>query len=318
MLNTTLSTGIVIFCFNRPQAIKRMLVSLRECPEIDRLPIFFCIDGARNDDEAKLVAEVVSIAEAFEHSNKAIYQRPTNQGLRSSLVKGISDVLLLYESVIVLEDDLELSPLAIDYFLRALSRYQNAQQIVSVCGYALGEEIVSDKNAVHFLPMTHPWGWATWRNRWLEHVSLVDIAPQHRSKSFGISMNVFGLRDYQEMLKLAEAGIINSWWIYWQLFAIRRHYLSVFPSSTYIRNDHLRSGGTHSSRWNFLNLSMGAKELCQVGVEFPNEIIVDFDEIERIRQTREASVLRSTGFLGGMRRKIVRSVRNLKKTVSTR
>lgn len=293
--------GIAIFCFNRPDSLASLLKSLKSCSEFDALPLYIFVDAARNSEEKSLVGATYVVAESFSHSIKTVIKRDINLGLKKSLTLGIEEVLGRHDSLIVLEDDLLIGPFALDYFLRGLEKYRDLPQVVSICGYAVGELSDDSIDSSHFLPMTHPWGWATWRDRWQAHMSGTAVQPSMDSASFRASMNVFGLRNYRGMLRLADRGLASSWWIYWQLNAINRHGVSLFPMRSHISNEGLRNG-THSSRINFFVKALPRKELCQSPTHLPADIIIDFKAIDRICTSREARILRITGFLGHFKR----------------
>lgn len=296
-----LNTAIVIFCFNRPDALSQLLAGLGNCKETYMLPLYIFIDCERFIDEKILVQNTALVAQEFDHPNKKIIRRSSNFGLRLSLTNGISEVFKLHDSVIVLEDDLVIGLFALDYFLHSLIKYKYNQMVWSVCGYAIGDTHKESCDTAHFLPMTHPWGWATWKDRWLQHMSGLACLANLNSASFKLAFNAFGLRDYRTMLWLSERGFTSSWWIYWQLNSVNRHTVSIFPGECHVINDGLK-GGTHSSRWNLLVKTLPSKVLASTSSRLPDEVLVDFCTLDRIIASREAMVMRVIGFLGMLKR----------------
>ncbi len=298
-------TAIAIFCFDRPDSLSRLLNSLLSSQFLDELPLYIFIDSARSESETEKIQATHSIAEAFPHPMKTIVRREYNMGLKLSLTKGIDEVLLLHKAAIVLEDDLVLGRFALDYFLRALTECEEKQQVVSICGYAIGVLADAASNGAHFLPMTHPWGWATWRDRWQAYRARTADTTVKRSASFVKNMNVFGLRNYVNMLIMTERGFLDSWWIYWQANAIDRHTVSLFPKQSHVVNMGLHAG-THASGLNLLMKAMPKKILADSATNIPEEVLVDFNALDQIISSREARLLRVTGALGAIRRKVER------------
>lgn len=303
-----ISTAIVIFCFNRVDKLSQLLESLANCKEVVTLPLYFYIDSARFKDEESAVDATAAVAEAFQHPMKTIFRRETNLGLKVSLTEGISEMLVRHDAVIVLEDDLVLGPFALDYFMRGLEKYVDSPKVVSICGYAIGKSDQCSSNEALFLPMTNSWGWATWRDRWQAHRAGEAAIASTQSASFRTAMNVFGLRNYSDMFRQSEDGLINSWWINWQLNAINRHSVSLFPRKSHVSNGGFR-GGTHASRWNLFINALPVKPLAEAPTNFPSEVLVDFRALDRIIASREALILRITGFLGQLKRRIRRVFR---------
>lgn len=297
------NVAIIAFCFNRPGSLRRLLNSLESCQEAKTIPLYIYIDAARNFTEIAAVADTAAIAESFVHPLKTVVRRDTNLGLKNSLIQGISEVLNRHDSVIVLEDDLVIGRFALNYFIRGLKEYRDVPQVISICGYAVGNSDGVDSEFAHFLPMTHPWGWATWRDRWQAHMTGTAGEASMSSASFRSAMNVFGLRNYHAMLRLADRGLISSWWIYWQLNAINRHSVSLFPKQSHVSNEGLRSG-THSSRINYFTTAFSQKAISQSITELPEEVIIDFCALDKIVTSREARILRLTGFLGRIKRTV--------------
>ncbi len=296
-----MNVAIAVFCFNRPHSLNRLLNSLETCSEAKSIPLFIYVDAARNSNETVAVADTISVADSFEHPLKTVIRRDENLGLKKSLTLGISEVLNLHDSVIVLEDDLVIGPFALNYFLRGLKEYRDLSQVVSICGYAVGESNGFNSETAHFLPLTHPWGWATWRDRWLPHMAGTVSQASMDSTSFRVSMNVFGLRSYSAMLLLADRGLVSSWWIYWQLNAVNRHSVSLFPKKSHVSNEGLKKG-THSSRMNLFVNALPLKEISQSPTNLPTEVMIDFNALDRIVRSREARIFRLTGFLGHIKR----------------
>ncbi|MFN4129861.1 MAG: glycosyltransferase [Paracoccaceae bacterium] len=308
---TDQSTAIIIFAFNRPEKLKRLVESLASCPEFGAHPLFIFIDGARTPNEQSAVEATFAFAESVSHPLKTVCRRERNLGLRQSLRDGISTVLNRHDAVIVLEDDLIVGSHALDYMLRGLGQYRTENRVASICAYALSERKSGRETdlAAHFLPMTHPWGWATWRDRWQTHTESLGSVQQQvlpRSRAFRRAMNVSGLRNYAQMLRLAERGIVNSWWIYWHRDAVVRHQVSLFPAQTHVINAGIDGSGTHASRWNFLRKCMPRRNLSQKKETLSQEVSVDFATLDQIVASHEARYHRLIDTLGLIRRYLKR------------
>lgn len=306
-----LDIAVVMFGFNRPEALSRLIASFSLAPEARNLPVYIYLDGARTEPERTRTAQVASVAEAFEHPAKTVVSRPQNLGLKKSLRSGISEVLDRHDAVIVLEDDLVLGPNALAYFLAGLNRYQGETRVASICAYAMTDDNADasggDGGVARFLPMTHPWGWATWRDRWQSHAAGFDqpVDPALlRSRSFRQAMNLSGLRNWTQMLGFAEKGIVGSWWIYWHLDAVQHHRVSLFPTRSLLRNAGLDGSGTHVSRWNILRWLHPTRSIDGAVNRMPEEITVDFHLIDRARMSRHARFDRMIGALGALRRRL--------------
>lgn len=301
------STAIILFAFNRPDKLQRLADSLALCPEFGEFPLYIFIDGARTPDELISVEATASVANNISHPYKTVFCRERNLGLKQALREGISMILARHNAVIVLEDDLIVGPHALDFLMKGLTQYRDDRRVASICAYALNDETSGEEDASppYFLPMTHPWGWATWDDRWQAHLETLVLVPEQkslRSRTFKRAMNVSGMRNFAQMLKLAERGVINSWWIYWHREAIFRQQVSLFPARTHIINAGIDGSGTHASRWNILRSRLPQKTLAQKKVALPEKVFIDFFALDQIIASREARYNRIIGTLGLIKR----------------
>ncbi len=296
---------IAIFAFNRPDNLTALLESLELCPEFPNSDVYFFIDGARDSADAVGLQAVRKVIYARRRPGVYIIESDTNKGLKRSLVSGISQVLKSHDSVIVLEDDLVLAPGALKYFNDALQKYSEIDRVWSISGYNYDIRRSSPRTDAVFLPFCLPWGWATWRRAWLKHSdSDGSTFSQTNSDSFRLRFDA-GVRDFSAILNLDRSGEVNSWFINWYLEMFLQGGVALFPPTSLVTNQGMR-GGTHANRLNPYYLLKPSNRL-QIGpIELPNEIRVDFAELDRISKSFDARIQRGISALGRARRKLRR------------
>ena len=115
---------IVIFLYRRPDHTKRLLACLDACYRaypVDH-PVVIYIDGPRQTEDLPQVEEVRRIVQEWKaataYTDVTIHAAERNRGLAVSVIEGVTAVVGEYGRVIVLEDDLVLTPDALDYFER--------------------------------------------------------------------------------------------------------------------------------------------------------------------------------------------------------
>ena len=104
---------IVVFGFNRPDALKNTIASLLRNEEAKGSDLFVFVDGPREGkvgekEKVEEVREYVKSIKGFKSLHYTFSDR--NKGLANSIIKGVSEVINQYDRVIVLEDDLVLMP----------------------------------------------------------------------------------------------------------------------------------------------------------------------------------------------------------------
>ena len=98
---------VALFCFNRPNHLKKTLINLKKNYLSKQSKIYFFSDAAKNKDDyhkVKMVRELIKNFDGF--GNKQIILRNKNYGLAKNIVNGIDYVLKKENKIIVLEDDL--------------------------------------------------------------------------------------------------------------------------------------------------------------------------------------------------------------------
>ena len=155
---------IVIFAFNRPNSLQRMIASLRQNPLYEESEKFIYVDGPRTDDDRDKVNEVIVITKAVTPN---VFISSVNKGLGKSIIAGVSAVIEKYGKAIVLEDDLVFTPNFLSYMNAALDFYETDNRIISICGYGLKIKRPKDYlGDVYLSGRSSSWGWATWKDRW--------------------------------------------------------------------------------------------------------------------------------------------------------
>src|ERR1017187_6406667 len=114
------STAIVVIAYNRSDCLKRLLASLQKAQYQEaKVPLVISID--KSDSK-----EVEQVAEAFqwEYGEKRINREDQHLGLKEHVFR-CGRLAKEFGSVILLEDDLLVSPFFYRYALEARNFYDN-------------------------------------------------------------------------------------------------------------------------------------------------------------------------------------------------
>lgn len=167
-----------------------------------------------------------------------------NRGLYRSLTEGISAILTDHGQVIVLEDDIVVSPYFLDYMRDGLGCYAENPSVASIHGYL--PPIPRALPETFFLRGADCWGWATWRDRWtLYRHDASAMAKEIRRRGLVDAFNLGGLVPNLQMLEDRAAGRLESWAICWHAscFLADRH--TLHPGRSLVRNIGLDHSGEH-------------------------------------------------------------------------
>lgn len=300
---------IAVFAYNRREHLESMLQSLTKCYGFDESPVTIFIDGPRNEADQYAVQQVRDFVKGLDYPNVTSEIADENLGLRRSISSGVTRLVEEYGQVIVLEDDLILSPIALDYFNAALKRYKDDNRIWSISGYISHVPELLDYHRALILPLAHSWGWATWARAWKNFD--LDAQPSQKnleSDSFQTAFDMDGFYPYRMMLRLSNAGLVNSWYVHW-LYTIFKHGgRSVFPPRRVLDNYGI-SKGTHGGGLNPHEKLVSRPGLLTNLPKFGDASEVDYFAIDLLRNCWEARVQRGIAFAGSIKRQVKRLLR---------
>lgn len=238
---------VVIFGYNRPGHLKNCLNSLKNNLESKDTEFLVFIDGPRNEEDKKKQKEIIAVIEKFQEflSLKAEF-RSENIGLAPSVIQGLNKVFEVYESAIIVEDDLVLSPFFLSYCNEGLNRYLETKEVASIHGFSYPFEKPEIKP--YFLRGADCWGWATWWDRWqlfesdsnrlIEEINLLRLR-----KKFDLD----GAFPFFKMLERQSRNEISSWAIRWHASMFIANKLTLYPNNSLVRNEGLDGTGTHAT-----------------------------------------------------------------------
>jgi hypothetical protein len=170
-MNASYEPVIVVVSFNREKSLKRLLFSLKNAVYSTKTKIIISID--RGDDN-KIILD---IAKEFRwpHGEKEVVYQKKKLGLKRHIMK-CADLVNVYGSVIILEDDLFVSKYFYDYAKKALNYYSSDNKIAGISLYkypAIERRInpfpftpLIDNSDVHFIQFAASWGEAWTKDQW--------------------------------------------------------------------------------------------------------------------------------------------------------
>ena len=123
---------ILLYAYNRPQHLRRCVESLLANNLAKASEVFVFSDAAKNEKDVEAVSEVRKyIHEMSGFGTIHIIERKENWGLARSIIDGVTTVIAEYGRVIVVEDDLVVSPYFL-LFMKIISRKQKQYSIVDL------------------------------------------------------------------------------------------------------------------------------------------------------------------------------------------
>jgi len=260
---------VVLFVYNRPSHTRKTLQALEKNLLAQETEVFIFSDGAKDGEAIERVNAVRSvIREPWHFKHITIIERSKNWGLANNVIDGVTKVLEKYENVIVLEDDLETSVHALEYFNDALEIYATDEKVMEISGYSYPVRDLESLPESYFFRVANSWGWATWRRAWKffnpDIKDLLKDFTKHDRHQFSIE----GKENFWKQVKQQKAGKINSWAIRWYLSIFKEHGLVLYPRNSMIQNLGTDGSGTHSDEDQVYCVTLATSRVA----EFPTEI----------------------------------------------
>jgi hypothetical protein len=171
---------VVVPAFRRPEALKNLLQSLNRAiyPQ-EGCTLIVSLEGEVEENVSR-VAENFD----FDHGEKKIIHNTQKLGLKSHIYK-CADYSKKFGSVILLEEDLIVSPAYYLYAVQALQAYENESQVAGISLYAqrfnetaqLPFEPMSTYYAGYFLKLACSWGQAWTMEQWKAFQKWIEEYP---------------------------------------------------------------------------------------------------------------------------------------------
>lgn len=274
---------VVLFVYNRLDHTIGVIESLANNLLAKETDLYVFADAAKSEkglEKVNAVREYINQKEW--HSNfksVKIEQAENNKGLAKSVIQGVTEIIGKYGKVIVVEDDLILSPYFLAYMNEALDFYCDDKKIWSISGYSFPmRSLKKYPHDVFYSYRGCSWGWATWKDRWETVDWLVSNYKQFINDNEWKARFDRGGVDLTNMLAMQMEGKIDSWAIRWCFAQSNQEMYTVYPKISYLENAGCDGSGTHSgSNRDFYTDMSGALAECRfkkLGIE--EKIVKEF------------------------------------------
>lgn len=272
--NFTDLAPVALFVYNRPIQTKKVLDALSKCYESKKTILYIFSDGQKLNATKDVINNIVRVRRLIKNEKRflkvIIIISETNKGLQESIIYGISYVLSYHKNIIVLEDDLTVSPFFLKYMNDGLNKFEHTTDVGSICAYWHPSIKTFPDESFFFLNGGDCWGWATWIDRWSLFESDALLIKNKLIESSLIDKFEFG--GMIEILDLQIEKKVSSWFIRWHGSLILNNKLSLFPNISFVRNIGLDGSGTHGDNMVIFipNLNEYKKDLSGIVIDIPS------------------------------------------------
>lgn len=221
---------IALFVYCRPEHAQSTVEALLLNKESNETDLYIFSDAPKNEKAVagvKATRKYIHSITGFKTVN--IYEREKNWGLAKSLIDGITKIVNEYGRIIIVEDDIEVSPYFLKYMNDALEMYADDEKVASIHGYVYPHtEKLPD---TFFIRGADCWGWATWKRAWdvfsFDASALKnEIVKRRLQKQFNFDYTY----DYLGLLQKQIDGKVSSWAICWYASTFLMGMYTLYPN----------------------------------------------------------------------------------------
>jgi hypothetical protein len=238
---------ILFLGFKRPLHTRRVLESLARNREVQQSDLYAFVDGPKKKEDHEKVEEVIEIIKSSQWcANVHLHDSKENRGCPAQTIDAVSWLCREKGRVIVIEDDIVLSPHFLAYMNNALDRYASEERVMDVGGYMFPIRQLSAETG--FLREGGGWGWGTWDRAWsaFEPDGRKLLEHFRGDKKLVYEFNYRNSYDYYAMLENQVKGNIGGWDVRWYATKFFRNGLSLAPTRSLTKNIGFDKTGTNT------------------------------------------------------------------------
>jgi len=293
---------ILLFTHNRPAHTRQLIESLLTNEEAAESRLFVYSDAARKSTDQEAVAEVRRYLHTLTgFLSVEVIERTENQGLATNVIAGVTEQVNRYGRVIVLEDDLIVSPYFLRFMNDALNVYEDEPHVghIQACDFTQDPSLPS----TFLIKWTGSWGWATWKRAWQYFnpdgkALLQQLEDRNLTRIFDFD----GTYGFTRMLRRQTEGKNNSWAIRWNASLFLADILSLNVGRSLVQNNGFDGSGTNCGGGGLYSSLLRAEALPVVKIS-------PIKECEEARQSFARYYHRTNCFWAKALRRIKRTLK---------
>jgi len=265
---------VAFFAYRRPLHALKSLESLSLCEGAGESELFIYCDGAKGEKDGKDVEETRRAVKSKKWCGRVhVIERDKNMGLADSIISGVTELVERHGRVIVLEDDLVLSPQFLNYMNGALEFYDGVPKVMHISGYMF--PVKGEIPETFFYRSASCWGWATWKRAWDKlEPDPKKLLSRFTDKVMVREFNVRGAMNSYQTLKENAEGKIRTWAARWYASVFLAGGLCLHPGSSLVNNIGHDGTGVHCGKTDAFDVELAQKRIT--------DFTTDYKENERV------------------------------------
>jgi hypothetical protein len=238
---------IALFVYNRLSDIEQTVKSLQKNKLTSESDLFIFSDGQKDGDVSDKIPCVRNYLKTIDgFKSVTIIEREKNMGLANSIISGVTEIINKFGKIIVLEDDLILSPYFLSYMNQGLDMYEDENLVFSIHGHMYPTKM-KNLPQTFFLSFIDTWGWATWKRAWDKlNTDPKILLEEIKEKNAEYRFNIDGSHSFIHHIKANIIGRWNTWGIKWYASVFLSDGIGLFPANSLVRHIGFGDDATHA------------------------------------------------------------------------
>jgi hypothetical protein len=237
---------LALFVYNRPNHVRQTLDSLALCVGSGDTDLHIFSDGPRMSADIEKVNQVRAlICAEGRFGSLTIHERESNAGLAASIISGVNALFESHNEVIVLEDDILVSPQFLEYMRLALENYRYVDRVWHISGWSYPIDLNWYEESAFFCQVMNCWGWATWKNRWQHFERDTTRLLKEFTRAEIARFDYDSAHPFFSQIRANARGSISTWAVFWYATIYRRGGLCLNPRVSLTENIGFDGSGVH-------------------------------------------------------------------------
>ena len=250
MVKKSMDTPILITAWRREEKLEKLLLAIKaNKPK----KIYVSCDGPRKDNKSdklliKRVQKTIDTLINWDCDIQKLYN-DENLGCRGAMIKAINWFFSQESEGIILEDDCIPNKEFIPYCSKLLKKYQKDHKVWNISGTNFQNGITRGNGSYYLSKYFMCWGWATWRDRWLNFDSNLESWKKARGVSLlkSIFTDPLEIKYWTNIFnRFYEEGTPDTWDIEWAYTCLINEGYTIIPNVNLIKNIGFDKEATHT------------------------------------------------------------------------
>ena len=277
-MNSDLKAPVLILTHTRLYHLQKCVNSLLQCVEAKETELFISSDFYRNENEKNKVIKVRQYIESIKGFKK-VTPILFNNNIGGSKAFRFCKVKVFEknESILLLEDDIQVSPFFLKYMNEGLNFYKNDPNVFSISGFSpfsLGNNYF-EHNYIFKFNGFNGWGVGLWKTKLNSFLNFrdsselfSDIKLNLGSRTFRKKLDNLSLEHYPHLLNSKKQKIIPEFDYLAGYYCLKNNFFNIMTTQSFTINTGNDGSGLRAKNNNDITLKMNVEALTNEIPEF--------------------------------------------------